>query len=289
MKEIGSGVFGKNCIKCLNVYNDPPGTVGLRADFGCPDTAPHCVNADGSNPKPFWYAGETCTNACPLNKLDYTSGFDCPSNFSPLKLNGNSKCKGTATGYLEFTTDTQGQVGTAFVPFTFSSCNSLLKFTWDVDYSIYGNDYGSADGLALVIHQDPRGTSAFAGSGGSLGVYGPGGITKALVIELDTHFNSEWADNYGDAVHVMRVDASGVSTEIADVEYTSIRTTSGKVKVDYDGARLKIYMNGNGSPTVDVPFNLSTIFTGKAVNVGFAAGTGAEADFHEVHKFKLVG
>ena len=93
MKEIGSEVKGKNCVKCLNVYNDSPGTVGLRADFGCPDSAPYCVNADGSEPKPFWYAGETCTNACPLKKLDYTSGFDCPSSYSPFKLNGHAVCK----------------------------------------------------------------------------------------------------------------------------------------------------------------------------------------------------
>ena len=48
-------------------------------------------------------------------------------------------------------------------------------------------------------------------------------------------------------------------------------------------------MNGSGSPSVDVPVNLSTLFTGKAVNVGFAAATGTQGDFHEVHKFKLVG
>jgi len=304
MKEIGSWVHGKNCVKCLNVYNDPPGTVGLRADFGCTDTAPNCINADGSNPKPLWYAGVKCTDACPLNKLDYTSGFDCPSSYSPFKLNGNAKCKDVGTGYLQLTDDLTWQVGSAFVPFTFSNCNSELKFTWEVNYRIRGNTNGIADGLVLVMHQDPRGTSAMGKSGVYLGVYdGPdtapkGGtiIKSALIIELDTYYNNpavwpEVKDSFSGtyAIHVMHVDATGAVSEITEVPNADIRSNPGKIKVDYDGTNMKIYINSSASPSVDVPLNLASFFKGKKVNVGFTASTGTLGDSQEVHKFKLLG
>jgi hypothetical protein len=51
-------------------------------------------------------------------------------------------------------------------------------------YRLYNATNGYAEGMTIVLHQDPKGTGAIGGTGSSLGVYG--GIRNALVIELDT-------------------------------------------------------------------------------------------------------
>jgi hypothetical protein len=51
-------------------------------------------------------------------------------------------------------------------------------------YRLYSATNGYAEGMAIVIHQDPDGTRAIGGTGPNLGVYG--GINDAVVIELDT-------------------------------------------------------------------------------------------------------
>jgi len=289
MHEPAFGVPGKHCVKCLNVYDDPYEAADRRPDFGCTTSAPYCLNADGSEPKQFWYAGETC-NTCPLlNKLDYTSGFDCLSNDSQFKLNGNAKCIGNNTGFLQLTRDARSEVGSAFVPFTFSSCNSAFKFTWDVDYSIYGDDLWQGDGMALVMHQDHRNTSALGSDGHHLG-YGSSdtstSINNAVVVELDTFHNP--GDNYMTAIQVVQVDALGNRQSIKEVQ-NNIRTRTGKLSVKYDGTRLKIYVNNNETPSVDELLNLTSTFQSKQVYVGFTASTGWYADAHEVPKFKFLG
>ena len=88
------------------------------------------------------------------------------------------------------TPNTAGQTGCVW------DVNSTLNFTanFTYDFTVYlgANDAG-ADGMAFVIQNDPRGRCACGTNGGSLAA---GGITKSLIVEIDTYINFEDRDDF---------------------------------------------------------------------------------------------
>ena len=199
--------------------------------------------------------------------------------------------------YLHLTGEAQFQTATAFKDYTLVGDRS---FRTTFEYRMYGegNAVGDADGLAFVIHQDSDGPLIGLG-GGSLGVYG-GGITNALVIELDSWQNSGLNDDGKLRLHIQTIGADGTITELAESpEITAMRTandgsSNGRVWVHYcagdnDGA-LKVWINPSGD---DVPTSpiltgsgvnsaLNTIWSGNDVHMGFTAATGGAIDNHDI-------
>ena len=186
----------------------------------------------------------------------------------------------------------------AFVPYDFEEDNTGLEFCMTIGYRIYGEEFGSADGMAFVMHQDPRGTAAVGQGGGFLGVYGDNAITNSLVIEFDTYDNgpdSKYPEDVNDVgednVHVQTVSADGTLTHLYQTSGGGIRTpedgTSGRMWVEYKGGILTVWNNnvGDGFPAAPIasfPYDLPSLFTGGEVYLGYTAAVGFEADAQDI-------
>eukprot|EP00977_Amphora_coffeiformis_P014524 scaffold4079_cov167-Amphora_coffeaeformis.AAC.20 len=199
--------------------------------------------------------------------------------------------------FLRLTPDTAGmRASSAFVPFEFIDLNAGKTFSMNAGYRIYGNDVGSADGMAFVIHQDPRQANAIGGSGGSLGSYVRGdqeGIKSAIVIEWDTHLNREFFDDGENRLQIMYVDENGNMLELAESGLLPIRTsadgsTTGRIWIEYCNDKvLRVYLNSNGnkkpsSPQLFAYVDFNDLFSDDTVFVGFTAGTFSLGDNHDI-------
>lgn len=121
--------------------------------------------------------------------LDYSTGFVCNDNV--LSLNPGPRAfprlvENTDDGFctLRMSPDSLGRTVSAFAAVTLD--NDDYAFDTTFTYQFSGLLNGVGDGIAFVMHQDTRGTSALASGGGDLGVYGEGMITPAIVVEIDT-------------------------------------------------------------------------------------------------------
>merc|ERR1712070_423283 len=80
-----------------------------------------------------------------------------------------------------------GAKASAWIPL--SIIDDDFAFSTHIKYRIYGQTNGSADGMAFVMQQDPRGASAMGGGGGGLAVYTSVKTKPALIIEMDSYNN----------------------------------------------------------------------------------------------------
>merc|ERR1712070_51830 len=185
----------------------------------------------------------------------------------------------------------------AYLPL--SIIDDEFAFSTHIKYRIYGQKNGSADGMAFVMHQDPRGASAMGGGGGGLAVYTSVKVKPALVIELDSYNNGGnvvW-DSYADAIHVVLIKEDGTTQELAEIK-TAVRNSesgSGGLWVDYDGYTLSVShsaTNGNSkpsSPIATAQIDLSTFFDSlETLYYGFTGATGGQSDNHDVLGFSFT-
>jgi len=121
-------------------------------------------------------------------------------------------------------------------------------------------------------------------------------LTLLLIVAFadQKDYNGEFPDQHGNQIAIATIDAGGTVTTHAYTSDIDIRTDddgveTGRVWIEYDGTKLKVYLDSDGdtkpsSPTLSVDDNidLSDLFYGPAVNVGFTAATGSQADFHDV-------
>ena len=250
--------------------------------------------------------------------IDFSNGFPCtgeglflnsyPANFGypnfQQLLDGSGMC------YARMTADEDGNTYygvTMLHSFAFLATNAALSFSTSFSFRIYGDNKGSTDGLAFVVHQDVRSTSAVGDVGANLGIYDylylsprSGVIIKpALVIEVDTHMNSlagilddgDDLEADSDHIHLVRVTAAGDMEEIAQTTPLSIRNVRGdkRLWIDYcsDGT-LRVYLDRDGrakpadATIVGTNVNLQGLFSGNDVTMGFGSGVAAGSDFHEI-------
>jgi hypothetical protein len=223
-----------------------------------------------------------------LNRLDNTTIY--PKMMSLDGSQASTDC------FLRLTPDEDGmRASSAFVEFDFFQSNPNKTFEMSAGYRIYGNNDGSADGMAFVIHADPRGANALGGSGGAMGVYGRSSqpiIKSALVIEWDTRkcgdvfdgvklmilkqanflsfvlsteLNREFFDDGQDRLHIMMVNEDGSITELAETGLIPLRTsedglTPGRIWVEYcDDQVLRVYLNAGGDEKPLFPSTFATV------------------------------
>ncbi len=89
-----------------------------------------------------------------------------------------------------------GQAGSAWAP-----CKVDLRYDFFYEFSVYvGSSPADADGIAFVLHNDPKGFQALGRNGGGIGYgdlnetlnYDPWtSIQPSLAMEIDTNFNDE--------------------------------------------------------------------------------------------------
>jgi len=167
--------------------------------------------------------GFTTTNVCP-NSATPPNGCTVFANGSP------SNPQVTASGNLRLTTANQNQHGAAW----YSVQQPLASgFTTSFQFQITNTGACAgcsfpADGIALVIQDDPAGTGAlgYTGNGQNIsygnadnsGGSGPGeAIQNALAIELDTYHNPDYGDPDGNHI---AVQSCGVGANSSDHTYT---------------------------------------------------------------------
>jgi Bacterial lectin len=137
------------------------------------------------------------TAAQPVTSVDYSTGFPCggnTNNLLDLNMGGRSypqlvaDARGNVptTCLLRLSPDQVGRAVSAFLPYAFPFTSTRYAFEVEFTYRISGINNGIGDGIAYVIHQDPRGDDALGAAGGSLGVYGATIVAPALVVEFDT-------------------------------------------------------------------------------------------------------
>lgn len=128
------------------------------------------------------------TNAQIFTSVNFDKGIPCDA---PITLNTGGRALPrfvpvNKTCFIQMTTDDAVARGsTAFLPFRFNVAN-VFDFTVRFKYRMFGRALDIGDGLAFVLHNDPRGPTALGGLGGQLGIYGTGLITPAIVVEFDS-------------------------------------------------------------------------------------------------------
>lgn len=156
-------------------------------------------------------------------EINFRNGFPCDDNPFTINQQGNGafpqlvQNDATATDpslcFLRMTDDLDGGLAaTAFLPLTFDATNTNRQFSMTIGYRVFGSIATVGDGMAFILHQDPRGVAAISTGGGALGVYADPndpaagvGLQRALVIEWDTVQNTEYLDDSQRSIHVMQV------------------------------------------------------------------------------------
>ncbi|MFW5438188.1 lectin-like domain-containing protein [Paenibacillus apiarius] len=190
-----------------------------------------------------------------------------------------------------------------------STPNNLMDLTQDFTASMYlyfGNARGNAaDGIAFVMHNDPRGTNALSpNAGGSLGVWaswdhnGPyNGIQKSLAIEFDTYINNNLGDGWFDYAaangnHVAW-NYPGKSSSYndfyewlvykrqlhhKDLQYTGTLSddTWRKLEVNWSVANKQLTYHLQGTNPMTIPIDVQDVFGADQVYWGFTGSTGAK-------------
>merc|ERR1712070_80674 len=197
----------------------------------------------------------------------------------------------------------KSSIASAYLPL--SIADNDFTFSTHIEYRIYGSQRGSADGMAFVMHQDPRGPDALGHGGGHLGVYTTADsmqdrVKPSLVIEMDSYYNghhhSYLQDSCHDSIHVMVIQEDGTTEELAEV-CRAVRNSasgSGGLWIDYDGNTLSVAhnaYNANTKPSSTIAtaqINLSTFFdSSETLYYGFTGATGGQTDNHDILGFSF--
>lgn len=217
-----------------------------------------------------------------LQKLD----FD-PNNV--LSFNGSVSDN---RGNLELTPNSKNSVGGAFISTAFpirEDSSFSTEFTFFLENKSTPSQ--GADGISFVIQNDPRGTYALGGAGGSLGYYGFSdlGIDNSLAISFDTFQNpQDLSDNF------ISIGTDG-KKRIFSVP-VSIDLNSGDLInawVDYDGKNdsLEVFLAKDSkkprSPILKTAIDLPSL-TGSQAFFGFTGATGGGAQVQSIYKWSLT-
>lgn len=215
------------------------------------------------------------------------AGVDLPDfgNFasvSGLGLNGSARQLGNQ---LELTPDATNRAGSAFYesPIELDGNGS---FRSAFSFQAVGGAAG-ADGLTFTIQDDPRGSGAIGGTGGSLGYVG---ITNSVAVEFDTYRNSGTDLN---ANHVSIIEGSVTNSLRTAVPSFEINGGSRLYAwVDYNGNSdvLAVYLSDSatkpGGALLKTTVDLESV-VGETAYVGFTAGTGGLTNSHRIRNWSL--
>ncbi|PIE77362.1 MAG: hypothetical protein CSA15_13350, partial [Candidatus Delongbacteria bacterium] len=154
------------------------------------DAAQQADECDPCNPNSTLYMdtdGDGVANACDLDN-DNDGILDCEEKglFTDLSetfvLNGDASTVQGNTE-LQLTADENNKSGQAW---GVARADFTKDFTLKMEAYLGTND-GGADGIVVVFHNDPSGTSAHGEDGRGIGARG---IQNGIVLELDTYDNS---------------------------------------------------------------------------------------------------
>jgi hypothetical protein len=188
-----------------------------------------------------------CTPAQAVFSIEF-GDFNSPAP-AALSRNGDAALIGNV---LRLTPDAQHKRGSSFldIPFDFGPGTSFsTRFQFQVHGALAGTGNG-ADGLAFVIQNDPRATTALGGDGsglgyGNVGIGGPP-ISRSVAIAFDTYpFQQAHQSN----IELLENGEISVPAAQSLQNLDFAAGTALNAWVDYDGAQdlLKVYLSQSQS------------------------------------------
>jgi len=217
--------------------------------------------------------------------LGGTAAFADFSDVSQWVFNGTATQVGDR---IRLTEDAGSQGGSAYyVPrLRLDDGNAFnAEFSFVIDQPRDGNN--AADGLALVIHDDPRGWSALGGLGGAIG---QDNITPRLAIIVEDYQTPELQirTSTGDGNTQVNLDTSYVDGIRNGAEWF--------VWADYDGTTdlLEVFLSDTnikpGAATLSTTIDLVSLFNGEdELIVGFTGATGGAYAEHDILSMRFNG
>lgn len=153
-----------------------------------------------------------------------------------------------------------------------------IDFSKSFSFAIeaYLGDKDGADGIAIVFHNSPDGTSTNGGAGGGMGA---NGIKNGLVLELDT-FDNEHDDHNGDIPenHGMIWDSDnmqrGLTTPVILGNLEDGKWHPVVITWDADTETISYTVDGITAGTLQTTDFAETYFGDERVYFGFTASTG---------------
>ena len=182
---------------------------------------------------------------------------------------------------LTLTDDRTGEYGSWFNNNTYS----ISSFTASFDYQATGQQNATwADGMAFVLQNDPRGSSAlgtdFYDNGGS--GLGYTGISPSAAVEFNIY------DGHTPGTNFATNGSTGNYNSTLPVDFWDTGDTI-QVVLSYNGSvlteTLTDLVNGNTFSTSYGNVNLSETLDSETAYVGFTAGTGDSASTQTVSNF----
>ncbi len=212
----------------------------------------------------------------------YQGGVNLPN----FKLNGTAKLNGTT---LLVTPDLNNQLGSAMFTPTFAA-NSDIHIQLQLQITTSAGGGGGADGMAFVMHRDPRGAAALGDPGGAIGYGGATKITPSVAVEMDTFTNG------GDpnANHIGVTFDGDTMTHVAAYTPPFVMKTVGTpfyVWIDYTAANtlLEVFVSQNATKPATAQLttnvNIAQRFGNQPFYMGFTGSTGGSRSQHEILNF----
>ncbi len=220
-------------------------------------------------------------------------GADPAHNHGPGSksvMGGDISLSGSASyddssGIVTLTPELPGQNGAVM-----STKRIDLSEDFQFRFNVFlGDDDGGADGLAFVLHNDPRGPQAIGPTGGG---HGAVGLANGLALEFDTWQNfGAFTDIANDHVGWIDTDtglapAQGApSLDVGNIEDGAWHA----VRVEWDAEAQSLAYTVDGVRGAVLNGNLiDTVFGGNSiVSFGFTGSTGGADNLHRVEAVNL--
>lgn len=205
------------------------------------------------------------------------------SSIAQLNLLGNTAQSGTA---LRLTANASNQTGWAWYQNAVPILNGFdTTFTFRITPPPVGV---KAEGMALVIHDDPNGANATGGTvwgmGYGVGANGSVGIRNSIAIEIDTYNDGFLNDT---SANELTIHTRGAFGNNENENFSIARTTptinfaNGQVhtlRVVYVPGTIEVFVDGAATPALSQSYDLiagGTYLSGSAVaGIGSTSGTG---------------
>jgi VCBS repeat-containing protein len=223
----------------------------------------------------------TGTNDAPRLDLDVPAPTTNPTAIDQLfTLNGSAAQ--VATDLVRLTTDTTTQSGSAFSIQKLDFSQSMI---FDFDIYVGSHDNPGADGIAMVLHNDPRGATATGGYGIGLGV---SGIQNGLAIEFDTYQNTgEPAQDHTSIMRSSTFTSVTAVQQLGNIEDGQFH----RVVVTWNAATQTLSYTIDGIARGSLTGDLVNQYFGGSDTVffGFTGGTGGEGNLQQVRINSITG
>ncbi|HWE94576.1 MAG TPA: PEP-CTERM sorting domain-containing protein [Tepidisphaeraceae bacterium] len=192
--------------------------------------------------------------------------------FSPVNGTGGSYA-GDGSSFT-LTDNNGGEASSGFNP----TAQNIGAFSASFTYTASGN--AAADGLAFILQNDSRGTTALGGGGGSLGygfTNGTAGVAPSAALELNIFGSSG-----------TQFVANGQTGGYLSTAPASLTSGPVNVSLNYNGSTVAISLTDSASNTFTKTYSnvsLPAIVGNGQALIGFSGGTGGATSTQTVSNF----